>query len=300
MIYESQEAVPVDLEPFVSLDALQKLTHWSESDLRELLESLTDDSPQIVLAGPPGTGKTFVARHIAAQVLGTPGDVQNPGISIVQFHPSYGYEQFVEGLQPVSNDSGNFDLKNVAGEIVHWTEEIENDGLPRVLIIDEMNRANLARVFGELMYLLEYRDSAINLLYREDFALPRELHIIGTMNTADRSTRSIDIAMRRRFDFFEVFPDANILRAHYALEGNSNYVGEELFTGFAALNDSLTQRLGKHFTIGHSFFMGKDFGVKDLQRVWKHQVLPLMEEYFFSSPAEVENFALSEFFPSVS
>ena len=281
------------------LEQIAADTHWSVESLDEILDSLTDESPQVVLAGPPGTGKTFVARHLAAYLLGTPNNLQSPNISIVQFHPSYGYEQFVEGLQPAANDSGGFDFQNVAGEIVRLADDIENDGAPRVLIIDEMNRANLAKVFGELMYLLEYRDSEIDLLYRKAFALPRELYIIGTMNTADRSTRSIDIALRRRFDFFDVFPDVDILRAYYDSAENANHVGEELFAGFVALNESLTQKLGKHYTVGHSFFMQNDFGSADLKRVWKHQILPLMEEYFFSSPSEIEQFALEEFFSSV-
>ena len=150
------------------------------------------------------------------------------------------------------------------------------------------------------MYLLEYRNKSIQLmLANEEFSLPENLIIMGTMNTADRSTRSLDIAMRRRFSFFELLPDVEILKKFYA-SGMKNELGDELFTGFENLNMKLLGDLDKHFTIGHSFFMRKDFGAKDLQRVWKHQVLPLMEEYFFSSPAEVENFALSEFFPSVS
>ena len=278
--------------------SLDLMTHWSKERLEEVFDSLTDESPQIILTGPPGTGKTFVARHIAAEILGTPGDLNNPQINIVQFHPSYGYEQFIEGLQPAAADGGGFSFQNIPGEVVRIVDQIESDGKPRVLIIDEMNRANLPRVFGELMFLLEYRDSSISLMHRDSFSLPRELYIIGTMNTSDRSTRSIDIALRRRFDFFEVNPESGIMRAHYELPQNENQLGEELFSGFEKLNEMLTQRLGKHFTVGHSFFMRSNLSHKEVKKIWHHQVAPLIEEYFFSNPIETEAFALSEFFPS--
>ena len=135
-------------------------------------------------------------------------------------------------------------------------------------------------------------------MYRDYFSLPRELYIIGTMNTSDRSTRSIDIALRRRFDFFEVNPESGIMRAHYEMPQNENQVGEELFSGFEKLNEMLTQRLGKHFTVGHSFFMRSKLSHKEVKKIWHHQVAPLIEEYFFSNPVETEAFALSEFFPS--
>jgi 5-methylcytosine-specific restriction enzyme B len=106
------------------------------------------------------------------------------------------------------------------------------DGQPQVLIIDEINRANIARVFGELMYLLEYRDQQIDLMLHEEFKLPKNLYIIATMNTADKSTRVMDAALRRRFDFFQIEPDVEVLRKHYEVDGNLNSLGEELFSGF--------------------------------------------------------------------
>ena len=146
------------------------------------------------------------------------------------------------------------------------------------------------------MYLLEYRDSEINLLHREAFSLPRELYLIGTMNTADRSTRSIDLALRRRFDFFNVFPDVSILRKHYERPENFNAIGDKLFSGFEDLNEALRQKIGKHYTIGHSFFMKTSFNENDLKRVWDHQIFPLIEEYFFSAETELSSFQLESFF----
>src|SRR4029079_2292096 len=120
------------------------------------------------------------------------------------------------------------------------------------LIIDEMNRANLSRVFGELMYLFEYRDEPINLRYTPAFELPPNLKFIGTMNTADRSIRSIDIALRRRFDVFELKPDAGVLRRFFDKNPLS---APNLISGFEKLNGKLDADLDRHHTIGHAFFM---------------------------------------------
>src|SRR5207244_9018731 len=124
----------------------------------------------------------------------------------------------------------------------------------RVLIIDEMNRANLPKVLGELLYLFEYRHETIHLQYSPQFQLPLDLLFIGTMNTADRSIRSIDIALRRRFDVFELRPDSELLRRHYS-EGGRELLIQKFVEGFDALNAALSLQLDRHHTIGHAFFM---------------------------------------------
>src|SRR4029077_1405184 len=126
----------------------------------------------------------------------------------VQFHPSYGYEEFVEGLRPVVAD-GAVSFQRVDGVILQMASVMASTEATHVLIIDELNRANIPRVFGELLYLLEYRGQAIDLQYSERFRLPSNLRIIATMNTADRSIRSIDVALRRRFEVFECPSDAD-------------------------------------------------------------------------------------------
>jgi hypothetical protein len=286
-------------KPSGNVSGLAGRVGWDVGRVRDVVDALSDASPQVVLTGPPGTGKTFVARHLAAHVLGVDGQVDDSRIRMVQFHPSYGYENFVEGLQPVAKPGGAFEFQNVAGTIVSLAKEVVETGEARVLIIDEMNRANIPRVFGELMYLLEYRDSAISLMHTKSFTLPKDLYIIGTMNTADRSIRSIDLALRRRFDFFEVQPDVEILKSFYKAPGRTNELGEQLFSGFVKLNEELELELDRHFLIGHSFFMVDTFSRNELRRVWDQQVYPLIEEYFFASPDVAQRFQQNKYWPNM-
>jgi len=273
--------------------------HWPERRVAEVLESLKDKSPQVVLAGPPGTGKTFVARWLATELLGIPGDLNNERITTVQFHPTYGYEDFVEGLRPVEKN-GAIVFAPIPGPIVKLSEQIQEDGFPQVLIIDEINRANIPRVFGELMYLLEYRDSKVDLMLQEDFSLPRGLYIIATMNTADKSTRVMDVALRRRFDFFALEPDVDVLRGHYESGRATNEMGEELYEGFKKLNEVLREDLDKHRLIGHSYFMDEEFTIQTLRARWSRQIAPLLDEYFFERRAVESKYTMEGFWPSAA
>jgi hypothetical protein len=282
----NSEGVPV------SFDDLMAKTLWTRAALEEVIEALRGDSYQVVLAGPPGTGKTWVARWLVRYLTQGRSDL----VKIVQFHPSYSYEQFVEGLRPVVNEAKAISFEPTDGIVLKVARQIQHGGPDHFLIIDEMNRANLPRVLGELMYLFEYRDEAIDLPYTTDFKLPKELRFIGTMNTADRSIRSIDIALRRRFDVFDCLSDPSILTRFY--ETRVNQVSD-LIVGFEKLNMQLTDALDQYHTIGQTFFMADEMTASKLRQVWRRKLLPLIQEYFFDQPDRVEEYQLRLLWPSV-
>jgi hypothetical protein len=293
----NKEYPSISVDPTEIEGSIATKINWNEERVNAVLGSLLDSSPQVVLAGPPGTGKSFVSRWIASAVLGIPGQINNERINFVQFHPTYGYEDFVEGLRPIL-ENGNVVFQNVPGPILRIAKQIMEDGQAQVLIIDEINRANIARVFGELMYLLEYRDQQIDLMLHEKFRLPGKLYIIATMNTADKSTRVMDAALRRRFDFFQIEPDVEVLRKHYETVGNVNHLGEELFSGFEKLNKRLMEDLDQHRLVGHSYFMADTFNVSNLKARWERQISPLLSEYFYERQAQAEKYSIEEFWPS--
>lgn len=289
-LWSDVEAVAT-LTASLDLPWLSRHTYLGEEELEELLEAL-EERGQVILAGPPGTGKTWIADHLARYLT----DDQPLRTKTVQLHPSYGYEEFVEGIRPVVDENGAITFKRVNGVILQMAEDMEGSDETRVLVIDELNRANVPRVFGELLFLLEYRDKTIDLQFSPGFSLPANLKVIATMNTADRSTRSIDVALRRRFEIFECPPRRDILAAYYDDPSRASGV-PGLEAGFEKLNEELRAQLDRHHTIGHSFFMRDLFTNDHLRRTWKRQVRPLLEDYLFDQEDLVDQFKLERFWP---
>jgi hypothetical protein len=282
-------------------DGLQQLsedTLVAVEDLEEMLNEL--DERLVVLAGPPGTGKTWVARHLGDYV--TLGDKSR--VRLVQFHPAMSYESFVQGLQPVADDGGRITFDVVDGAVVEFAGRARNDDRPHVLVIDEINRANVPKVLGELIYLLEYRgdEDALKLQYQkpdQTFSLPENLRFLATMNTADRSLRSIDAAIRRRFSVFELAPNPDALIAFYAEPGNYCEV-DDLVEGFEMLNQRLEDDIDRHHRVGHTFFMHEHFSDRRLKATWYRQIVPLLDEFFFDAPDQAASYQLDEFWPSTA
>lgn len=276
----------------LTFEALEAETGWDADRLNRLIDAIRLGQRQVVLAGPPGTGKTWVAGLVARYVT----DDEPNRVRLVQFHPSYTYEQFIEGLRPRIADSGAIEFARVDGIVLDVVKKMERADELTVIVIDEMNRANLSKVFGELMYLFEYRDRPIDLQYSPAFRLPKGLRFLGSMNTADRSIRSIDVALRRRFDVFECPPERTILEHYFSARVN---LVADLLDGFDKLNAALTAQLDRHHTIGHTFFMVERMTPDELWRIWRHQIGPLIDDYFFDRPSLADEFKPETFWPSL-
>ncbi|MFZ3493974.1 DUF4357 domain-containing protein [Streptomyces sp. 5.8] len=269
-----------DITEAVARDLLVHDRSWLD-EVRELLV----DERQLVFYGPPGTGKTYLAMKLAEHFGGGPEQVK-----IVQFHPSYAYEDFFEGFRPVEDpETREVAFRLTAGPLRELADLASREGnrhIAHFLIIDEINRANLAKVFGELYFLLEYRTKSVRLTYSgDDFALPPNLFVIGTMNTADRSIALVDAAMRRRFAFVElaprVEPTAGLLERWLEREKKDLEP--------ARLLDALNARIDDaDFAVGPSYLMKpgvyRDGG---LERTWRTKILPLLEEHHYGEGIDV-------------
>ncbi len=236
----------------------------------------------VIFQGPPGTGKTFIAEKLANHlVTGTDGKVE-----MVYFHPNYTYEDFIQGLRPVvENKILRYEMED--GIFKRFCEEAEeNDTEPYVMMIDEINRAKLSRVFGELMYLLEYRDKEVTLgTGGKKFRIPDNVYLIGTMNTADRSIALVDHALRRRFTFITIPPNYEVLTKY--LEKH-DLPAKQVIDTLRTLNHEIND---PKFEVGISFFMRSGPALKkEMRNIWKGEIEPYLREFFYDTPKKLEQF----------
>ena len=279
-------------EPYDLTAALGDL-FVDETQFRRILDSIALRK-NLILQGPPGVGKTFIARRIAWSLIGRK---DSRSIEMVQFHQSYAYEDFVQGWRPT--ETGGFTLRN--GVFFEFCKRAEQEPeTPFVFIIDEINRGNLSRIFGELLMLIEADkrglDHAIALTYGvsgERFSVPDNVHLLGLMNTADRSLAIVDYALRRRFAFESLEPGYGTRQfREYLLEADVDKdLVDRIVRNLSGLNERIREDkdLGPGFQIGHSYFVPEEsadeqwyLGIVDTQ------IAPLLREYWFDRPEQVD------------
>ena len=284
-----------------SLQSLAAELYLPDDTFLKEIVSLLAEKRQVIFQGPPGTGKTYVARKLANHLAGS-GDDAAGRVRLVQFHPSYAYEDFVQGFRPKQLDDGQPGFELRKGPLLQAAERARRE--PRAshyLIIDEINRGNLAVVFGELYFLLEYRGDKerVRLQYSDqDFTLPENLFIIGTMNTADRSIAMVDLALRRRFYFVEFHPEkepvkdvlGEWLRQH---ANDMRWVADVVDKANELLKDS-------DAAIGPSYFMREGLNAAGVKRIWEHSVRPYIEERLFNERGRLDEFDLDKLIKAVS
>ncbi len=293
---EETPSPPEPLEPYTVDQALTGL-FVPRREFEAMLEALRTRK-NVILQGPPGVGKTFVAKRLAWALVGFRDERR---VQMVQFHQSYAYEDFIQGWRPTAE--GGFRLRS--GVFYEFCNRARVDlGMPYVFVIDEINRGNLSKIFGELMMLIEPdkrgADYAIPLTYSEtgeQFSVPENVYLLGLMNTADRSLAMVDYALRRRFRFVELRPqfDQTGFADHLKAHGASNLLVNKIINRVRDLNAKIEadhKNLGRGFVVGHSFFCLSDSTVQATeewyQQVVRCEVAPLIEEYWFDRPARAK------------
>lgn len=257
------------------------------------IQSVLQNKKNLILKGAPGVGKTYIADRLAYLMMEEKDDSR---VQMIQFHQSYSYEDFIEGYRPKSNGEG-FELKQ--GPFVKFARKAARDPeRDYFFIIDEINRGNMSKIFGELMMLIETdkRGKSINLLYSNDkFYVPANLYLIGMMNTADRSLALLDYALRRRFSFVEISPafDNRTFETYIDKIGKSTKM-QKVIEIVKELNQEIVEDFGKGFQIGHSYFVGEAFEVDAESRITEvveFEIIPQLYEYWFDDETKADEWA---------
>lgn len=282
---ENPVAKEASIETYKKADFLEEV--YMTEKRYENLVAVLKNKKNIILQGAPGVGKTFAAKRLAWSIM---GEKDENRIEFVQFHQNYSYEDFMMGYKPVGD---GFELKS--GVFYRFCQKAANQpDKDYFFIIDEINRGNMSKIFGELLMLIEkdYRGTKATLAYNGlSFSVPKNLFIIGMMNTADRSLAMIDYALRRRFSFFEVepgFDSEGFIRYQNSL---NNDTFNELVSKVKDLNKeiALDKSLGKGFCIGHSYFCGRDICTEDwLHSIVDYDIIPMLSEYWFDDNAKLQ------------
>lgn len=274
-------------DPYTADDFLSDV--YMDEDRYNTLKALLLTKKNVILQGAPGVGKTFAAKRLAFSIM---GEKDNNRVKMVQFHQSYSYEDFIMGFRPTET---GFELKK--GVFYEFCRKAAEDDRPYFFIIDEINRGNLSKIFGELFMLIESdkRGVELQLLYAdEQFSIPSNVHIIGMMNTADRSLAMLDYALRRRFAFFEIAPAfaSAGFRAYRTKINNQKF--DRLIATVEQLNEVIANddSLGEGFCVGHSYFCTKTT-INDewMRSVVEYELIPLLKEYWFDEPTKVKDWS---------
>lgn len=279
---------PEDDNPLLPVDAPELYddknflseVFMSEYDLSSL-KKLLRHKKNIILQGAPGVGKTYSAKRLAYVMMGMTDESR---IKMVQFHQNYSYEDFIMGYKPTAS---GFELRE--GVFYEFCRKAANDpDRDYYFIIDEINRGNLSKIFGELLMLIEngYRGKTVQLAYRkEEFAVPENLYLIGMMNTADRSLAMIDYALRRRFSFFTMHPGLDSAGFKAEISRHDDTRVEKVVEVIRQLNSAIANddSLGEGFRIGHSYFCNHDTSTDWIENVVRYDICPMLEEYWFDN-----------------
>ncbi|MCH5259644.1 MAG: AAA family ATPase [Lachnospiraceae bacterium] len=292
--YKEEEILEEDVEElydeYTQEDFLEEV--FMSKEEYELLSELLMTKKNIILQGAPGVGKTFMAKRLAYSILGCR---DNKRVRMIQFHQSYSYEDFIVGYRP--NGEG-FELEY--GPFYQFCKLAEKDNRPHFFIIDEINRGNVSKIFGELLMLIENdkRNEMLDLLYtKEQFSVPENVYIIGMMNTADRSLAIIDYALRRRFAFYDVRPAFNNPIFINMTEQKESVALKRLISYIKLLNDDIRKddSLGSGFEVGHSYFCtSPDTNVdkKWIKSTIEYEILPLINEYWFDDKDKIDEWSI--------